>query len=138
MDSLTDLNFKPSATHARVLIAAHVLCGMLLLLLPLTWALRGALLGLLAAGCAWTWRQRSVGRSIRGLSRRGEQWFVRRADGAEWPVAAFRVHYLGRWLVILGVSGAGEFQHRLTIFGDALGVDEFRRLRVLLQLARRQ
>lgn len=137
MDSLTELHLKPSATHARVLIAAHILCGMLLLLLPLAGSLRGALSGLLVAGWAWAWRQRSVGRDIRGLSRRGEQWFVRRADGAELPVAAFRVHYLGRWLVILGVSGADGFQHRLTIFGDALGVDEFRRLRVLLRLARR-
>lgn len=54
----------------------------------------------------------------------------------ERAIAAYRVDYLGRWLVILGLREANGQRHRLVIFSDALGADDFRRLRVLLRTER--
>lgn len=94
------------------------------------WLIRGLLLVALVAALIVAWR-RSSGCNVNGIALRNDQWFLRRGVVETW--ATCRADYLGRRLVILSVKEIAGQRHRLVIFSDAMGVDDFRRLRVLLR-----
>jgi hypothetical protein len=106
--------------------------GGFLWLLWMPWLIRGLLLVALIAALIVAWR-RSSDCNVNGIALRNNQWFLRR--GVVETRATCRADYLGRRLVILNVKESAGQRHRLVIFSDAMGVADFRRLRVLLRTA---
>lgn len=132
MTAPAEFALRRSALQVWLLLAVHGGAGALVLLLPLPLAVHMVLLTVLGVALAAAWRQRSRLLATELIALRGERWLVCR-EGREIAIAACRVDYLSRWLVVLALRAEAGDEQRLPIFSDALSADDFRRLRVLLR-----
>ena len=141
-------NVKPveaTLTSSRLLAAAlmsmHGLCALLVLLMPLGWALRLVLLTAFAASLAYHWLRdvlRRLPNSVHGLHVAADGTFSVRLRQGDWePAEVLGTSFVKPWLTVLNLKLEGRrFMLPVVLLPDALNREDFRRLRVWLRWSR--
>ncbi|MBM3351324.1 MAG: hypothetical protein FJY53_06015 [Betaproteobacteria bacterium] len=142
------IDFKPSRILRIAVIALTMGAGAILILLELRWQIKLFLLIMLSASVVYTWRWGwlNLPWSIVALSiSRQHELTVHQRDGKVLEdVQVLESSVVHPYLVVIhyrhGKHGflAGIGVKQLLILPDALGADEFRRLRVWLLWGRRR
>ena len=128
---------RPSPRLGGFVAATHAAALAVALALPLPWAGRAPLAGMIAASLGWILWARVLAAapwSIRQAVWDEDGWQLTLADGRVRSARLARSTYVGVGLVILNLRLGHLGRRSLVLTGDAVGPDLLRRLRARLRL----
>lgn len=137
-DWRVDIRLRPSRLFQCLSAGLHLAAVLALLLSALPLALKVVLIPLLLLLLLLAWRHERAHEGI-AVSEQEEGWWVE--AGARQGMAVLERAQVWRYLVVMDFRAAGpgrRWRRRVAVLPDALGEDDFRRLRVRLRHGRRQ